>query len=150
MITSTCSIVTDDNVSPGWTWSDPDAIARYVFKSMGGKDGRQGGRDTHTQGEAPRVQQIMKKVRTGIDEKKAVPKPGLPVRDGTEPYLINSTRTPHWYAEGENRDWGGAFAVYRGLTEALPYHRLFNTRFRKGNCSSAVGYGCAVAGLSRN
>ena len=26
----------------------------------------------------------------------------------------------------ENRDWGGAFAVYRGLTEALPYHRLFN------------------------
>jgi 2-oxoisovalerate dehydrogenase E1 component len=24
------------------------------------------------------------------------------------------------------RDWGGAFAVYRGLTEALPYHRLFN------------------------
>jgi len=27
----------------------------------------------------------------------------------------------------ENRDWGGAFAVYRGLTEALPYHRLFNS-----------------------
>ena len=27
----------------------------------------------------------------------------------------------------ENRDWGGAFAVYRGLTEALPYNRLFNS-----------------------
>ncbi len=27
----------------------------------------------------------------------------------------------------ENRDWGGAFGVYRGLTEALPYHRLFNS-----------------------
>lgn len=25
----------------------------------------------------------------------------------------------------ENRDWGGAFGVYRGLTEVLPYHRLF-------------------------
>ena len=28
---------------------------------------------------------------------------------------------------GENRDWGGAFACYRGLTESLPYHRLFNS-----------------------
>ena len=29
----------------------------------------------------------------------------------------------------ENRDWGGAFACYRGLTESLPYHRLFNSPF---------------------
>ncbi|MYH65434.1 MAG: dehydrogenase, partial [Chloroflexi bacterium] len=27
----------------------------------------------------------------------------------------------------ENRDWGGAFGAYRGLTEAIPYHRLFNS-----------------------
>jgi 2-oxoisovalerate dehydrogenase E1 component len=27
----------------------------------------------------------------------------------------------------ENRDWGGAFGAYRGLTEALPYPRLFNS-----------------------
>jgi len=32
----------------------------------------------------------------------------------------------------ENRDWGGAFAVYRGLTEALPYHRLFNSPISEG------------------
>ena len=32
----------------------------------------------------------------------------------------------------ENRDWGGAFAVYRGLTEAMPYHRLFNTSISEG------------------
>jgi len=33
----------------------------------------------------------------------------------------------------KNRDWGGAFAVYRGLTEALPYHRLFNSPISEGS-----------------
>ncbi len=41
----------------------------------------------------------------------------------------------------ENRDWGGAFGVYRGLTEALPYHRLFNTSISEAAIvGSAVGY----------
>ncbi|MCF6269875.1 MAG: thiamine pyrophosphate-dependent enzyme [Melioribacteraceae bacterium] len=41
----------------------------------------------------------------------------------------------------ENRDWGGAFAVYRGMTEALPYHRLFNSPIAEGAIvGSAVGY----------
>ena len=42
----------------------------------------------------------------------------------------------------ENRDWGGAFAVYRGFTEALPYHRLFNSPISEaGIVGAAVGYG---------
>jgi 2-oxoisovalerate dehydrogenase E1 component len=41
----------------------------------------------------------------------------------------------------ENRDWGGAFSVYRGLTECLPYHRLFNTPISEAAIAgSAVGY----------
>ncbi|MHC4855877.1 MAG: alpha-ketoacid dehydrogenase subunit beta, partial [Planctomycetota bacterium] len=41
----------------------------------------------------------------------------------------------------ENRDWGGAFAVYRGLTEALPYHRLFNSPIAEAAIAgTAVGY----------
>ena len=41
----------------------------------------------------------------------------------------------------ENRDWGGAFAVYRGLTEALPYHRLFNPPISEAAIvGAAVGY----------
>lgn len=41
----------------------------------------------------------------------------------------------------ENRDWGGAFGVYRGLTECLPYHRLFNAPISEGAIvGSAVGY----------
>jgi 2-oxoisovalerate dehydrogenase E1 component len=42
----------------------------------------------------------------------------------------------------ENRDWGGAFAVYRGLTEALPYHRLFNSSISEAAIvGAATGYG---------
>jgi 2-oxoisovalerate dehydrogenase E1 component len=41
----------------------------------------------------------------------------------------------------ENRDWGGAFAVYRGLTEALPYHRLFNSSISEAAIvGAATGY----------
>lgn len=41
----------------------------------------------------------------------------------------------------ENRDWGGAFGVYRGLTEALPYQRLFNSPISEGAIvGTAVGY----------
>ena len=52
----------------------------------------------------------------------------------------------------ENRDWGGAFGVYRGLTEALPYHRLFNSPISEAAIvGTAVGYalsgGRAVAEL---
>ncbi len=39
------------------------------------------------------------------------------------------------------RDWGGAFAVYRGMTEALPYHRFFNSPIAEaGIVGAAVGY----------
>jgi 2-oxoisovalerate dehydrogenase E1 component len=45
----------------------------------------------------------------------------------------------------ENRDWGGAFGVYRGLTEALPYHRLFNSSISEG-AIVGTGVGYALAG----
>jgi len=45
----------------------------------------------------------------------------------------------------ENRDWGGAFGVYRGLTEILPYHRLFNSPISEAAIvGTAVGY--AISG----
>jgi 2-oxoisovalerate dehydrogenase E1 component len=44
----------------------------------------------------------------------------------------------------ENRDWGGAFGAYRGLTECLPYHRLFNAPISEGAIAgAAVGYALA-------
>jgi 2-oxoisovalerate dehydrogenase E1 component len=44
----------------------------------------------------------------------------------------------------ENRDWDGAFGVYRGLTELLPYHRLFNAPISEAAIiGTAVGYAMA-------
>ncbi|NLC69064.1 MAG: dehydrogenase [Clostridiaceae bacterium] len=148
LITSTCSIVTDDNVSPRMDLvKDPDAIARYMFSNQWVE--KMEDRECETlipREENPRVQQIMKKVRTGIDENgKPVPKNRVyQLRDGIFEAILDKFYTdPTLIAYGEeNRDWGGAFAVYRGLTEALPYHRLFNTPISEGAIvGSAVGYG---------
>jgi 2-oxoisovalerate dehydrogenase E1 component len=52
------------------------------------------------------------------------------------------SKDPTMVAFGEeNRDWGGAFACYRGLTELLPYHRLFNSPISEAAIvGAAVGY----------
>jgi 2-oxoisovalerate dehydrogenase E1 component len=102
-----------------------------------------------------RVQQIRGKIRTPLDNGKPVPKmKAYNVRDALfEALLYRFAIDPTMVAFGEeNRDWGGAFAVYRGLTEALPYHRLFNSPISEaGIVGAAVGYalegGRAVAEL---
>ncbi len=41
----------------------------------------------------------------------------------------------------ECRDWGGAFGVYNGLTESLPYNRLFNSPISEAAIvGTAIGY----------
>ncbi len=86
--------------------------------------------------ENPRVKQTLAKSRSGLDEKgKPLPKLRcIDIRDALfEAILDRFYIDPTLVAYGEeNRDWGGAFAVYRGLTEALPYHRLFNTPDLRG------------------
>jgi len=94
----------------------------------------------------PRVELIRKKNRFAFDED------GKPfskvkvyqLRDALfEAILDRFYKDPTLIAYGEeNREWGGAFAVYRGLTEALPYHRLFNTSISEGAIvGTAIGYG---------
>ena len=68
------------------------------------------------------------------------------LRDGLFEAIIDRFyKDPTLVAYGEeNRDWGGAFAVYRGLTEALPYHRLFNAPISEAAIvGTAVGYAMA-------
>jgi 2-oxoisovalerate dehydrogenase E1 component len=92
----------------------------------------------------PRVQQIRGKVRTPTDHGQPVPKmKAYNVRDAIFEAMVHRfSIDPTMIAFGEeNRDWGGAFAVYRGLTEALPYHRLFNSPISEaGIVGAAVGY----------
>jgi 2-oxoisovalerate dehydrogenase E1 component len=92
----------------------------------------------------PRVQQVASKIRTPTDHGQPVPKmKAYNVRDAIFEAMIHRfSIDPTMIAFGEeNRDWGGAFAVYRGLTEALPYHRLFNSPISEaGIVGAAVGY----------
>lgn len=95
--------------------------------------------------ENPRVQAIAKKSRAGIIDGKPVPKNSVvQYRDAIfEAVIHRFYEDPTMVAYGEeNRDWGGAFACYRGLTEALPYHRLFNSPISEAAIvGTAVGYG---------
>ena len=92
----------------------------------------------------PRVEQIRGKIRTPLHQGKPVPKmKAFNIRDAIfEALLHRFAIDPTMLAFGEeNRDWGGAFAVYRGLTEALPYHRLFNAPISEAAIAgAAVGY----------
>ncbi len=93
----------------------------------------------------PRVKQIAGKERFHVD------KDGKPVskmktfniRDGIfEAVVDRFYKDASLVAYGEeNREWGGAFAVYRGLTEALPYHRLFNSPISEAAIiGTSIGY----------
>ena len=94
--------------------------------------------------ENPRVRQIARKVRYAFENGKPVSKNKVyQLRDGLFEALFDKFYTdPTLVAYGEdNRDWGGAFAVYRGLTESLPYHRFFNSPISEAAIvGSGIGY----------
>lgn len=147
LITKICRLATDDAVSPRMNLdADPDAIAKFMFSNE--KVEKMEDREPEVlipKEENPRVKQISRKIRTGMQDGKPVPKNRVfQLRDALFEAIIDRFYTdPTLVAYGEeNRDWGGAFAVYRGLTESLPYHRLFNTSISEGAIvGSAVGYG---------
>lgn len=98
--------------------------------------------------ENPRLKANERKSRAARDENGAeLPKARvIAMRDALfEAMLHRYYEDPTMVAYGEeNRDWGGAFAVYRGLTEALPYHRLFNSPIAEAAIAgTATGYALA-------
>jgi 2-oxoisovalerate dehydrogenase E1 component len=99
--------------------------------------------------ENPRVKALAGKARYGFDaEGKPVSKnKAFQYRDALFEAMVHRFAIdPTMAAWGEeNRDWGGAFAVYRGLTELLPYNRLFNSPISEGAIVGA-GVGYALSG----
>ena len=99
--------------------------------------------------ENARVKSLKAKVRTAKDENgKPVSKArAYSYRDALFEAIAHRFATdPTMAAWGEeNRDWGGAFAVYRGLTELLPHHRLFNSPISEAAIIGA-GVGYALSG----
>jgi 2-oxoisovalerate dehydrogenase E1 component len=94
--------------------------------------------------EQTRLNTTHKKYRYGFQGAKPLPKiQCLTYAEALfEALLHRFYQDPTMIAYGEeNRDWGGAFGVYRGLTECLPYHRLFNSSISEAAIAgTAVGY----------
>ncbi len=148
LVKRTMQLSIDDEVSPRMDLvSKPELIGDMMFSNESLDKMEEGEPETLMPfKDNPRVRQIAKKQRFGLDEN------GKPyskiktyqLRDGIFEAIIDRFyKDPTLVAYGEeNRDWGGAFAVYRGLTEALPYNRLFNAPISEGAIvGTAIGYG---------
>ena len=142
----------DEKISPRMDLvANPDAIADLMFtnghvESFGAPDQKPD--VLMSMEENPRVQAIAKKERWGINPDGSLVSKNkvYQLRDGLFEAIIDRFyKDPTLVSYGEDvRDWGGAFAVYRGLTEALPYHRLFNSPISESAIvGSAVGYAMA-------
>jgi 2-oxoisovalerate dehydrogenase E1 component len=140
-----CRLAVDLKISPRLEASDIERVM-FCHKPEADLPGVSPGDVLKPLAENSRVQAIQKKSRSGIDgatgavlgENKAVS-----FRDAIFEAIIH-----HFYHDSrliaygeENRDWDGAFAVYRGMTESLPYHRLFNAPISEGAIvGTSVGY----------
>ena len=147
LVFNSMRLAADNDISPYMSMSaNPDAIADMMF-SNGHKMAMAEGECTSLMPKEAnfRVEGLKKKERFGLDAAgKPISKNKIyQLRDGIFEAIIDKFYTdPTLIAYGEdNRDWGGAFAVYRGLTEAMPYHRLFNSPISEAAIvGSAVGY----------
>jgi len=92
-----------------------------------------------------RIRQDAKKSRSGIgpDGKPLSAMRAITYRDGLfEAILHHMLHDERLIAYGEEcREWGGAFGVYRGLSDILPYERLFNSPISEAAIvATAVGH----------
>ncbi len=147
-ITRILKLAIDDNVSPRINLvKDPDGIRKHVFSN--GYQRKMEDREPETltaKEENSRVKKIAEKIRASKDENgKPISKlKAFSLRDALfEAIFDKFYEDPTLIAFGEdNRDWGGAFGVYQGMTESLPYHRFFNTPISEATIvAAAVGYG---------
>ena len=143
-------LASDLEISPYTDYNEhPDFIENFMFSNEKAEKLSDDKPDVWlTKEENPRVQQIKNKARYAYDEKgKEYSKAKVfSIRDALfEPILDKFYEDPTLVAYGEDvRYWNGAFSVYRGLTEAIPYHRLFNAPISESAIvGSAVGYGMA-------
>ncbi len=146
-ITRIMKLAIDETLSPRIDpVADPDAIRRFDFSNehIEKLDDRTPDALQPLE-ENENYKKVQSKIRFGIGED------GKPVsklkaynfRDALFEAIINKFYTdPTLIAFGEdNRDWGGAYGVYRGVTEAMPYHRFFNTPISESAIvAAAVGY----------
>ncbi|MFV0401516.1 MAG: thiamine pyrophosphate-dependent enzyme [Oscillospiraceae bacterium] len=143
------ALVADDNISP---YIDLGKTPRLIEDLMFSNEKVKSFGDAQPEVLAPkeecsRVKQIAGKERFAYKDGKPVSKIKLyNYRDALfEPILDKYYEDSSLISYGEDvREWGGAFAVYRGLSEVIPYSRLFNSPISESAIvGSAVGYAMA-------
>ncbi len=151
-VTKACGLASSESTSPRMVLTPHEGVSQMMFTDRDEEElpGLEREDDVLMPlKDNPRVKAIAKKSRSGLDADGKVLKATKAVSFGE---ALFETVAHHFYHDSrliaygeENRDWGGAFAVYQGLTEALPYNRLFNSPISE---AAIVGtaVGCAMEG----
>jgi len=125
-----------------------DAIGQLMFSRQRRERRAEGAPELLMPLEQSRYAQTQAKARFGLEDGRALPATkALTYAEALfEAIAYHFAHNPTLVAYGEeNRDWGGAFGVYRGLTEMLPYHRLFNSPISEA-AIVGTGVGYALSG----
>jgi len=143
-----CRLAADTEKTPYLDFDkDPAIVERLMYNN-----GKQRSMDTTREASVTgpkesckRYTDILKKVRTHYDAngKEVSAMKRYNIRDAIfEPMFNKYYEDPTLISYGEDvRDWGGAFAVYRGFTDVIPYSRLFNSPISEtAIVGTAVGY----------
>ncbi len=146
-MTLICKAAADPEISPYCDFDkDPAVVERLMFSNQKVEAFTDRKPEfTVPKEEAEGYKKIKSKIRAPFDENgKPVSKMKMyNLRDGISEVIWDRFyEDPTLVAYGEDcRDWGGAFAVYRGMMDALPHSRLFNSPLAEGAIvGTAVGY----------
>ena len=145
-MTMICKAASDTAISPYVDFkNDPAVVERLMFSNekVDKFDEREPEVNMPLE-EVPAYKKIKEKSRCPIVDGKPVSKMKLyNLRDALSEVIYDRFyEDPTLIAYGEDcRDWGGAFAVYRGMMDALPHCRLFNSPIAEAAIvGTAVGY----------
>ena len=149
-MTMICKAASDPEISPYVDFkADPAVVERLMFSNE--KVEKLDDREPEVNmplAEVPAYKKLKEKERCPIVDGKPVSKMKLfNLRDALSEVIYDRFyEDPTLIAYGEDcRDWGGAFAVYRGMMDAFPHARLFNSPIAEAAIvGTAVGY--AVSG----
>ncbi|MBE6662447.1 MAG: dehydrogenase, partial [Ruminococcaceae bacterium] len=149
-MTMICKAASDPEISPYVDFKkDPAVVERLMFSNQ--KAEKLDDREPEVNmplAEVPAYKKLKEKERCPIVDGKPVSKMKLfNLRDALSEVIYDRFyEDPTLIAYGEDvRDWGGAFAVYRGMMDAFPHSRLFNSPIAEAAIvGTAVGY--AVSG----
>lgn len=145
-MTMICKAASDPEVSPYVNFNtDPAVVERMMFSNEKVEkfDDREPEVNMPLQ-EVPAYKKLKEKERCPVVDGKPVSKMKLfNLRDAMSEVIYDRFyEDPTLIAYGEDcRDWGGAFAVYRGMMDAFPHCRLFNSPIAEAAIvGTAVGY----------